>query len=302
MINYYEVLDLEQTASLDAIQKRLDDQYAKWRALVTNHDPDVSSQATKAIQTIEIAREILTNPVKRHAYDRDLREELETVAGLMDPSQIVNQPKQGGYSMVIPTRPITQQVVVEQPVTLNTWICSSCQSPNHKGTTYCSKCGGVVGQNCPNCNNLVEFTEKFCSSCGVNKEAHFMDVKRKKIQDIEAQISALGNAIMMGEQNPAQYAKIHGVERYKNGCLSVVIIGGIATLGMNLFRPYSDAGTVIAFILYVGLGLLVNYGWIRSRTNKAVRERLESLKAQQKQLHNDLAQAKLMDYGPRKTW
>lgn len=51
--NYYEILNLQPTASSADIQTAFENQYNQWRRLVTHHDPKVVNQANQALQALE---------------------------------------------------------------------------------------------------------------------------------------------------------------------------------------------------------------------------------------------------------
>jgi len=187
MPTYYELLKLGNTASQEEIEAKLDDQYTKWRSLVTHHDPEVVSQANQALQLLEEMRVVLLDPGKRADYDAAVASQQVGVAGLADPELIIagNPVAVGG--MVPPIRRDTRQAAAPVDRT-DAWICPNCDKANVIGTQFCAKCGTRIATNCPNCGSMAELSNKFCSSCGVDKEKSFTENQRSQIKDIEQRI------------------------------------------------------------------------------------------------------------------
>jgi curved DNA-binding protein CbpA len=139
MTNYYELLKLNSNASGAEIEERLDDQYAKWRSLVTHHDIDIVSQANQALNQLEEIRNTLMNSEKRKEYDRFLSQAQGTMAGLADPDVLIAQ--NPVTRIMAPPRPsnmhfpASEQKEVERT---DAWICTDpkCKKANPTGTQF----------------------------------------------------------------------------------------------------------------------------------------------------------------------
>ncbi|MDD2521354.1 MAG: zinc ribbon domain-containing protein [Anaerolineaceae bacterium] len=262
MVNFYELLQVRQTASETEIEGKLDEQYQKWRGLVTHHDPSVVAQANQALQTIEEARSTLLNPATRLGYDNTLKAELATMGGLSDPNISFAQPTtqfagfNGGMMAGAPAIniPVVNPVSIERT---DAWICPSCGKPNPIGSIYCVNDGSVIGKSCPSCNTMVEASNKFCSNCGVDKEQAFQENKKGTIAMMQDRINAVRAEIQLAETNPYRYSKQNpSAKGVASGCLSVVLwivifsmVGGIGGgEGASVFF-----GLVFATLAVVGL-------------------------------------------------
>ncbi len=256
MVNYYEILELDFSASRDVIEARLDEQYVKWRALVTHHDSEIASQATKAIQTIEQARNVLTDPAKKQTYDRDLQAELATMGGLVDPSVVGQESmRQPGFGMAMPRRPIMGRQQQPQVERLDAWICSKCQRPNPKGTTFCVKCGAVVGVNCPSCGVLGDYSDKFCSECGRDKKEAFEDNKAMRLKELKESITEIEKDIHFAKSEPRKFAKINCGPRKNFGGLSF-ISGIIFIVGLILRNAGQETLGIVFILVSVVIGVV----------------------------------------------
>lgn len=282
MINYYEVLELDQTASKEMIEIKLDEQYAKWRALVTHHDPNIATQASKAIQTIEEARETLTNPLKKHSYDQSLQAHLATMGGLVDPTLVVNQPvTQPGFGMAMPRRPIVVTAPAQNVERLDAWTCKKCQKANPKGTTFCSNCGGVVGVNCPSCGALGDYSEKFCSECGKDKKAEFEKNKKFQLQGLGEAIAKVEEEISFVKQDPVGFAKNKLNVGKFGGCVIVLIVAVlILVVSFTVFLVQNEGYLGLLFLLPVTVGLIYAIASRNMLANQAAKRHLQSREAQ----------------------
>ncbi len=299
MSNYYEILGLDSNVSIDVIEAKLDEQYAKWRALVTHHDSEIASQASKAIQTIEQARNVLTDPAKKQAYDRDLQAKLATMGGLVDPSVVGQVPMgQPNFGMVMPRRPMMGGQQKPQVERLDAWICSKCQRPNPKGTTFCVKCGAVVGVNCPSCGVLGDYSDQFCSECGKDKKAVFEENKAMRLKELNDNISKLENDISFAMSDPRGYAKSTSGKKTNSGCnvVSIVIVSGfLISVGIGfLNKDWVAPGIllILAPILILGIQFLSQ----ANNTKKQVARQIETMEGYIRQMKDQTNQIRQEKY------
>jgi curved DNA-binding protein CbpA len=73
-LNFYEILNVEKTASLDEIKKSYRKLAMKWHP---DKNPENQAEATEKFKLIGEAYEILSDPVKRRDYDMDGRNPFE---------------------------------------------------------------------------------------------------------------------------------------------------------------------------------------------------------------------------------
>jgi len=202
MNNYYDLLNIPQDANQSEIETVLDDQYTKWRTLVTHHDNNVVAQANQALSQLEDIRNILMNPEKRWAYNHSLLANQANMAGLADPDVFLAQNPVS--HVMAPPRPRasgSEQAPLSEMNRINAWICTNpnCKKTNLIGTQFCVKCGTRIGLECPSCNEFVEISSKFCSSCGAYKAEYF---KENQAEQIQAEIQ-------QAEADPKKYYKAY---------------------------------------------------------------------------------------------
>jgi len=180
-MNYYEILGLEKHAGSSAIETALDNQYDQWRALVTNHDPKVVSEANQALMIIEDIRKTLLDPYKRNEYDGALN----SIGGLEDPS-LDTSTSGVGSGLVASPHSRTSGQTAQQGVTddVNIWTCPSCKKKYPAGTRFCKSCGNQTGVDCPNCGKLTYISSKYCIDCGIEINE---TQRKKKLLEIERQ-------------------------------------------------------------------------------------------------------------------
>ena len=212
MNNYYDLLNISQEANQSEIETVLDDQYTKWRALVTHHDNNVVAQANQALNQLEEIRNTLMNPEKRRAYNNSLLASQGNVAGLADPDILLAQNPVG--HVMAPPRPRVSgsgQTAQAEMDRTDAWVCTNpnCKKANPIGTQYCVKCGTRIGLECPSCGEFVEISNKFCSGCGVNKAEFFEIDKIKRILSFQEQIKVIQTEIQHAETNPNRFYAAH---------------------------------------------------------------------------------------------
>lgn len=156
MPNYYELLQLNPTATPGEIQAALDQQLARCVALATHHQPAVANQATATMHLLEQARSTLLDQAQRAQYDAQIG--LGLAGGLGEPVPSTAAP-------AVPTPPGVPSRQAPPPA--GGWVCPQCHASNREGSRYCSKCRHQLADNCPMCKMLVLHDEAFCPECGV---------------------------------------------------------------------------------------------------------------------------------------
>ncbi|MBP7212639.1 MAG: zinc ribbon domain-containing protein [Anaerolineaceae bacterium] len=222
MINYYDLLQLPQSASTQEIEIKLDEQYQKWRGLVTHHKPEIVDEANNALRTIENARTTLLNAENRSEYDKQLTAAIGNQAGLSDPDAFFTSPGSnfgGNFSAIPPQSP---SPILPQAERTDAWICPNpaCKKANSVGTTFCSNCGETLGKACPNCGELVEASNKFCSKCGVDKLATFEEIKQSKLRDLQKEKRILHEKLDLASTDKSEFLKQYptSLPKYEPGC------------------------------------------------------------------------------------
>ena len=306
MNNYYEMLKVAPNASHTEIETCLDDQYTKWRALVTHHDPNIVTQANQALSILEDIRATLLDQDNRNAYDKQLAQEQEKLSGLTDPDMVLAQnPMQPAMA---PPRQRSSTASIPRNAEIDrtdAWICTDpkCRKANQIGTQFCSKCGKRIGAECPSCGVLVELSNKFCSNCGVDKEKNFKLKQGKMVKDLQDQINNLKQEIQTGETDYKTFVKEHPHIKEAGGtppgCVATVIF-----LDMLLFISFISIAneswstfftlSFSALFLIIGIWALVG----KNRQIKGVSDMISTqLKPQMKNLEQQIIAIKNQRYG-----
>jgi curved DNA-binding protein CbpA len=228
MPNYYEMLKVDFSASTQEIEAAIDEQYHKWRRLITHHDPKVTNQATQALQTLEQIRATLTDPQARAHYDSKVA--AEGAAGLTD-LEAGEQMHEG-----LPTLRPSEARSPEKITRLDAWECSRCNTINTVGAQFCASCGQQVGRKCPSCGHMIHMNASHCIYCGVDVTAFIAKkemekrVRSERAQQ-EARLSAEQQALREAEERKRS-------KRRKIGCM----------IGCGIFIMFA----LIAFMILVG--------------------------------------------------
>ena len=277
MNNYYDLLNISQDANQSEIETVLDDQYTKWRALVTHHDNNVVAQANQALSQLEEIRNTLMNPEKRRVYNNSLFASQGNVAGLADPDILLAQNPVG--HVMAPPRPRaggSGQTAPAEMDRTDAWICTNpnCKKANPIGTQFCVKCGTRIGLDCPSCGEFVEISNKFCSSCGVNKAEYFKQNQEEQIRSLKEQIKDAQAQIQLAETNPKSYfkAKAYAIKGNAKVKTPLGVAGSVgAYLGVALILGGSCGGETSLIVIGVLL-LLISIPVVIYAENKATQE------------------------------
>lgn len=232
MHNYYDLLNISPNANQSEIETVLDDQYTKWRALVTHHDSNIVAQSNQALCQLEEVRNTLLNPAKREVYNSLLSKQ-GNIGGLSDPDIMLAQNSISfGMAPPRPRSPGAGQVSQTEVERTDAWVCTnpSCRKANQIGTKFCVKCGKRIGFECPNCGDFVELSNKFCSSCGVDKVEHFKKVQVERIKNLQDQIRNIQQEIQEAEAEPGKYIKAH-----KYTFESIKVPNKLVNIGLTLY-------------------------------------------------------------------
>jgi hypothetical protein len=221
MTTYYEILQIQPTASIAEIQAAVDEQYNQWRRLTTHHDPIVVNQANQALQALETIRSTLTDPGKRTVYDSAIGLN-GIIGGVADPGLILKQSSSKSVISTSPKSPPTQPVQFTGPSAsiqrMDAWICPKCHKSNSTGAQFCEGCGNRIGDSCPKCGKITELVNAYCPACGADKKA-FSQMKtllRNEIKDFESRILAIQTEIQFLERFKSGRMNKQDGEYFKN--------------------------------------------------------------------------------------
>jgi len=307
MNNYYDLLNISQDANQSEIETVLDDQYTKWRALVTHHDNNVVAQANQALSQLEEIRNTLMNPEKRRVYNNSLLASQGNVAGLADPDILLAQNPVG--HVMAPPRPRVggggQAAQAEMDRT-DAWICTNpnCKKANPIGTQFCVKCGTRIGLDCPSCGEFVEISNKFCSSCGVNKVEYFKKNQAEQIQSLQELIKETQAEIQEAETNPKKYYKAKTYQ-LKQVFVSItgsnigkaIFVGGWLMLMLGAIADESGIVSTIGFLLIlVGLVLMIIFKG-KMKTERVSNYIQNTLQPQVTELRKNISEIQAQRYG-----
>ncbi len=192
--DYYQTLGVEQTASTNEIKRA-------YRRLARRYHPDVNNgdaQAERQFKAISEAYAVLSDPQKRHQYDRRGREGLEwTFEGGLDIFEIFRQAFGGDPFAQTARRGRGHTIQAEVSIDLEEVLhgttrtiaysrlgaCEHCQGTGvEPGSTQrrCPTCGGsgqvrqthqsflgvmtTIGV-CPDCGGQGQIVDQFCGQC-----------------------------------------------------------------------------------------------------------------------------------------
>lgn len=307
MANYYEMLNISPSASISEIEAVLDEQYNKWRRLVTHHDPQIVEKANRSLRVLEQIRETLTNTANRKIYDQSLN-----VGGLADPDAVLKSMGTGGSTSMTPPPPQSQSPKVAASTTVEHWVCAKCDTANKVGTVYCTKCGNAVGQRCPQCNEIIAIDAKFCSGCGIdviqkkrelieqateawkNDQKHRIEQYRTQIKDHQSTIRKL-EAI---KDRPFPFwgnydaNLLHNVDNSEGEWIIWVLMIAFSTcscLSCSVTMGEETSGVlpiitlIVSFLVALHMSGNVNLGLVKS-VNIAIEEQKDSIRNLEKQI------------------
>ncbi len=266
MMNYYEALKVQPTATVTEIEAALELQYNQWRRLVTHHDPTVANQANQALQTLEQIRSTLTDSTRRVAYDASLTSG-GTAGGLADPA-VADAPRTASFAPFAPPPPkaSTSQPPASAVQRIDAWLCPKCQTANAIGTRFCKSCGQALSQDCPKCGQLIEAKIEFCPECGVNVAGYRRELQQQELEQ-QRQLQA---------EEEARQRRLHDEARLKAGLGPIpswtdqAFIGGVAGLVLSMggvlsacILSFCAVFPIMAAILPAGWGVYRALGVLR---------------------------------------
>ena len=294
MTTYYEFLEIDPSASRNEIENMIDEKYEKWRQLVTHHDPQVVANANQALLSLEKIRGVLMDGDKKADYDASL----ENSGGLEDPDAVhVTNPFLAMAPPSLRKKAPAEQAAAERRV--DAWICTNnkCNTANAVGEKFCAKCGTVIGQRCPQCGDLVEFSAKFCSSCGVNKQDHFNVVQAERVNGVQAQIKAnqevIGDCRRLANQpflvkNSLNKVPLTVEMSYRQQ--SIVIYFPIPTFALSMYlviwRSAGLSSVLILWIIYFIAFFLSQSGDIKNTLSNEISNREQMNKNLRTEIQN----------------
>lgn len=143
MTNFYHLLKLEPTATLDEIKAA----YARERASRIAQGSEGNLHINGDLQALDEAYATLIEPSSRAAYDR-MHSSAPTTTMIALPGQLA-------LSTISVGRPLP---IVQQP-------CPACGVPNPIQAVMCTVCGRQMTRPCPKCGRAVMLSETVCPRC-----------------------------------------------------------------------------------------------------------------------------------------
>lgn len=273
MATYYEMLNIQPTASATEIEAALQEQYDYWRRLVAHHDVKVANEANLKLSTLETIRATLTDPSKRSAYDASIGLG-DTLGGLADLSVTL----QGLGATMTPLTPGPSKTTEMPSATRSSslWTCPKpgCGADNPPHTRYCFKCGAELVRQCPECDAMTSLVAtQMCGTCGYNYEV------ASQRRALKARISVAQNEVQ-GLQ-----AQIAGVKAKKvEGC-GRNLLGLVAILGIS-WGIYGSQGRFWGWLIgIICIGILIRwYTKVESEKDREMRNLNQLLEAKNHEL------------------
>lgn len=261
--NYYEALQVAQTAGMNEIEEAYRREYNKWSKLINHHDPDMQDNARKNLRLIENAKTTLLDAAKRSEHDRAL------VSGLYDESA---KPNPAAATMPVITSPPPQKSS-QKDISTNGWECSrpNCQMVNPIGTMYCESCGERLAKGCPRCGHRITIQAKFCGICGVNFEEFEIELQQQAAQrEIEKQQRIKNQRTQAKFAKEEFFLQLHSIPKHRHRKIIEVLESSqySATAEANQVRAMARRHrTQMVFILGIGCpivffgggGMLLSY-------------------------------------------
>jgi hypothetical protein len=147
--------------------------------------------------------------------------------------------------------------------------------PNGWIPVHANDLGKRIGVSCPKCNTLVEFSNKFCSNCGVNKEDHFKKLQSELLADQQRRLQALQTELQNGQTDYTSIIRAHPElnKTLGTGCISGLFgIGTIMLSAVVGLSTESWAAFFLVLIVLVGGFALLSSSRVISRRKKSVSE------------------------------
>ncbi len=144
MTNYYQILNLQPTATTTEIKAAYNRERARF---LSNDEIDSEEQVAVQLKAMEEAYATLVDPNQRTTYDRSLGPDISTRSLV-----VADQPT----SIVLPETPSAP--IVQQP-------CPHCGELNPTQATMCGKCGGQLSRPCSQCGQAVLLGQTVCVRC-----------------------------------------------------------------------------------------------------------------------------------------
>ena len=207
MPDHYQLLNVSPTASAEQIQSA----YHRERARLLADAGEDESRVAPALQALEQAYAVLSDPGQRAAYDqaRGLNTDRALVVG--DQSSAL-------------------QTTTAQAPRLEERLCPKCGRPNPIQATMCAYCAEQISRPCPKCGNPAIVDERVCGRCGTviaeYDQQRFMQAEARKRQ-IEAERIAADARVEKLEQS-------HGKNRVFGAVFWAFVLGlciGVCALG-----------------------------------------------------------------------
>jgi transcription elongation factor Elf1 len=298
MSNYYELIELNPTATLAEIENAIDTRYNQWRALVTHHDDKIRDQANQAMRMLEQIRATLTDPAKRGVYDEAIGVKGAT-AGLVDPTAVMNMPRVTMPPPPPPPRPPVAKQVVSEASTSKLWACQKCGEKNPEHTQFCYNCGTQLVRECPKCHkNTSLVSTGFCGNCGANYEETVKRIElrtqlAKDLIDITIQQNNFMEEYQMLREKAGKVAKDkYEIERQVWGGVILIVLGvALAFAGLG-------SGPSGILLLFGGSAILVGIASIYfavQAKNSADSKRYAQVELFQKQADEKKNQANALE-------
>ncbi|GEM_PF-5129889 len=282
MANYYEILQVESTASAAEIEAAWETLYNRWRHLVTHHDPRVAEEANRALRTLEQVRRTLTDQAKRAEYDASLN-----LGGLADPQALLQ-------AVAPPPPPRQLEGAATAPQAATAWVCTACHTPNATGLLYCASCGRQIGRECPRCSKVIAVTAPYCSHCGADVQAALDEKQAARLRELQAKVAQEAAAIDLLRRasrlsffaSPwSEEQKLRGQLWRSSSSYRAAWVFGLSWVVVVLALAFADM--VLSFVTAVA-GVVVILFWTSAATTSAAESRIDVHQARISQLQDEI--------------
>lgn len=211
MPDYYQLLKIPSSASPDQIQSAYNRERARLLAAASDE-----SSISSALQGLDDAFAVLSNPAQRAAYDRSRGE--NSMSALMVGTASTASALQPDTA---PARPVQQRA------------CPNCGTLNPVQATICSSCGRQITRPCPKCGNPIALNEVICPRCGT----HIAEYDQSRFAHAQVWEEKIAKERRETDVRVATLEATHGTNRKFGFLFWAVVLGvavGVCVLGWFL--------------------------------------------------------------------
>lgn len=203
----YQQLDIDPKASAEQITAAYLRERAKLYAAGDAADPEISN----ALEVLNEAYRILSDPTSRIMYDRSLGISLNSDTALV-PAQRINPPT-----------PFVEAPAVS---TGSQRECSNCGTLNPGQLMMCVVCGAQIGRPCPRCGHTIALNQPICDRCATP----IAEYDRQRYSEATAVEQRIQKDRRVAEAHQEALEKINSSDSRNTTLFWILVVFGCALL------------------------------------------------------------------------